>query len=98
MHGGVQGELRREGHPLFDLEVTRLDCVAYLKEQKTPHQVPWAARVFCPFRSNHEWRLLRENDPCGWARAAGAVKSLRRSGTVASRNLERAMYLNRSCL
>jgi hypothetical protein len=78
--------------------MTRGDCVAYLKEQKIPHEVPRSACVFCPFKSNHEWRLLRDNDPAGWARAVEVDEALRRPGTVANRNLEQSMYLHRSCL
>jgi hypothetical protein len=84
--------------PLFDLEVTRGDCVAYLEEQDIPHKVPRSACVFCPFRSNHEWRLLRDNDSAGWARALEMDEALRRPGTVANRNLEQSIYLHRSCL
>ena len=84
--------------PLFDLEMSRGDCVAYLKEHQIPHEVPRSACVFCPFKSNHEWRLLRDNDPMGWARAVEVDKALRREGTVANRNLEQSIYLHRSCL
>lgn len=84
--------------PLFDLEMTRSDCVAYLKEQQIPHEVPRSACVFCPYKSNFEWRLLRDNDPAGWARAVEVDEALRRPGTVANRNLEQSIYLHRSCL
>ena len=84
--------------PLFDLEMTRGDCVAYLEEQQIPHKVPRSACVFCPFKSNHEWRLLRDTDPAGWARAVEVDEALRRPGTVANRNLEQSIYLHRSCL
>jgi hypothetical protein len=84
--------------PLFDLETTRSDCVAYLKEKEIPHEVPRSACVFCPYRSNAEWRHLRETDPAGWARAVEVDEALRRPGTIANRNLEQAIYLHRSCL
>ena len=84
--------------PLFDLEMSRGDCVAYLKKQQIPHEVPRSACVFCPYRSNAEWRHLRDNDPTGWARAVEVDEALRRPGTVANRNLEQSIYLHRSCL
>ena len=59
--------------PLFDLEMTRGDCVAYLKEQNIPHEVPRSACVFCPFKSNFEWPLLR-----GMSRQVGLGRSNRR--------------------
>ena len=84
--------------PLFDDEMTRADCVAYLKRQSIPQEVPRSACVFCPFKSNFEWRHLRDTDPAGWARAVEVDEALRRPGTVANRNLEQSMYLHRSCL
>ena len=78
--------------------MTRADCVAYLNELQIPHEVPRSACVFCPFKSNQEWRYLRDNDPAGWARAVEVDDALRRPGTVANRNLEQSMYLHRSCL
>ncbi len=84
--------------PLFDLEMTRSCCVAYLNEQNIPHEVPQSACFFCPFKSNFEWRLLRDNDPAGWARAIEVDEALRRPGTVANRSLEQSIYLHRSCL
>ncbi len=84
--------------PLLDLEMTRADCVDYLKQQAIPHEVPRSACVFCPYRSNVEWCHLRDTDPAGWARAVEVDEALRRPGTVANRSLEQAIYLHRSCL
>lgn len=84
--------------PLFDLEMGRGGCVSYLREQAIPHEVPRSACVFCPFRSNAEWRHLRDTDPAGWARAVEVDEALRRPGTVANRNLEHCIYLHRNCL
>ena len=84
--------------PLFDLEMTRGDCVTYLKEQKIPHEVPRSACVFCPFKSNSEWRLLRDGDPQGWARAVEVDEALRRPGTIANRGLDQPICLHRTCL
>jgi len=55
-------------------------------------------RLLCPSRGNIEWRLLRDNDPAGWARAVEVDEALRPPGTVANRNLEQAIYLHRTCL
>ena len=70
----------------------------YLKGKAIPHGVPRRACVFCPFKSNQEWRLLRDADPAGWARAVEVDEALRRPGAVANRNLEQSIYLHRSCL
>lgn len=84
--------------PLFDDEMTRADCLEYLRTQAIPHEVPRSACVFCPYRSNAEWRHLRETDPAGWARAVEVDESLRRPGTVSNRSLEQDISLHRSCL
>jgi hypothetical protein len=84
--------------PIFDLEMTRGDCVSYLKGRSIPHDVPRSACVFCPFKSNFEWRHLRDFDPAGWARAVEVDEALRRPGTVANRSLVQDIYLHRSCL
>jgi hypothetical protein len=41
---------------------------------------------------------FRDNDPAGWGRAIEVDEALRRPGTLANRNMERAIYLHRSCL
>ncbi len=51
--------------PLFDDEMTRANCVDYLRRQAIPHEVSRSTCVFCPYRSNAEWRQLRDTDPSG---------------------------------
>lgn len=78
--------------PLWDLEMTRGDCVEYLKK-RVPHPVPRSACVFCPFKKDDEWRLLRDHDPKGWARAV-EIDHVCRTGT----GLDAERYLHRSCV
>jgi hypothetical protein len=75
--------------PLFDLEMSRGDCVAYLKD-RVPHKVPRSACVFCPYKTNKEWLELKETDPVSWARAVQIDEGVRGDG---SRGLN---YLHRS--
>jgi hypothetical protein len=82
--------------PLFDLEMTRRDCVRYL-EGRVPHEVPRSACVFCPFKNNREWQSLRDNDPEGWQRAVEVDKALRIEGNVVNRGLDQKLYVHRSC-
>jgi hypothetical protein len=81
--------------PLFDMEWTREDCIAYLKELGV--DAPRSACVFCPYHSNEEWRRLRDEDPTGWARAVQIDNSLRVPGVVVNRGLSGKLYLHRSC-
>lgn len=78
--------------PLWDLEMTRLDCVRYL-EKRVPHPVPRSACVFCPFKRNEEWRYLKEHDPEGWSRAV-EIDEVCRTG----QGLDGQRYLHGSCV
>jgi hypothetical protein len=78
--------------PLWDLEMTRADCAAYLK-QHVPHEVPRSACVFCPFKSDAEWRRLRDTDAKGWDRAVH-IDKVCRTGT----GLESHRFLHKACV
>ena len=78
--------------PLWDLEMARSDCVAYLKD-RVPHEVPRSACVFCPFKSDEEWKHLRDNDPEGWARAV-EIDEVCRTGT----GLDSQRFLHKQCV
>ena len=82
--------------PLLDRRMTRRDCIAWLREN-VPHEVPRSACVFCPFKSNREWRLLRDTDPKGWARAVEIDDALRVPGNVVNRGLDQKLYVHRDC-
>jgi len=63
-----KGERYTVDLPLWDLEMTRGDCIKYLKD-RVPHETPRSACVYCPYKSDAEWRDLKENHPADWARA-----------------------------
>lgn len=78
--------------PLWDLEMTRGDCVKYL-ERRVPHAVPRSACVFCPFKSDQEWRHLKDTDATGWARAI-KIDEVCRTGSGA----DALRYVHKSCV
>ena len=82
--------------PLLDKLMSRADCIRWLKG-RVPHEVPKSACVFCPYKSNEQWRWLRDNDPKGWARAIEIDNALR-NGAVASRGMKGKQFLHRSCV
>jgi hypothetical protein len=54
--------------PLIESRMSRGDCIEWLKRHNYP--IPSkSACVFCPYRSNEEWRILRDTDPAGWTYA-----------------------------
>ena len=63
--------------PLFDDEMTRADCLEYLRRWAIPHEVPRSVCGFQPYRSNAERRCLRNSDPSGWTRAVEVDEALR---------------------
>lgn len=77
--------------PLWDMQFDRNDCKAYLRE-RLPYEVPRSACVFCPFKRDDEWRLLKETDEKGWARAI-EIDRVCRTGT----GLDTHRFLHRSC-
>jgi hypothetical protein len=82
--------------PLLDLGWSRTDCIAYLRS-RLPHQAPRSACVFCPYHTNREWALLRQNDPEGWSRAVQIDRTLRTESAACNRNMRQPMFLHRSC-
>jgi hypothetical protein len=83
--------------PLFDLYMTRLACIDYLRSALPTWEVPRSACVFCPCRSNAEWRQLRDHAPADWERACQVDEALRVPGTIVNRNMEASLYVHRSC-
>jgi hypothetical protein len=82
--------------PLLDRLMSRADCIRWL-QNRVPHEVPKSSCVFCPYKSNEQWRWLKDNDPEGWARAVEIDEALR-NGAVASRGMAGQQYIHRSCV
>lgn len=78
--------------PLWEMQYTRGDCIAYLAE-RMPYKVPRSACVFCPFKSDEEWRRLKEDDQKGWDRAV-YIDRVCRTGS----GLDAHRYLHKSCV
>ncbi len=78
-------------YPLvFELAFTRRDCVAWL--EANDFQVPEkSACKFCPFRSNAEWRKMRD-EPDEWLQIVQIDKVIRETGGIRG-----ATYLHRDC-
>lgn len=76
------------------LWMSRSDCIAWLKRHDYPVPAK-SACVFCPYRSNENWRWLRDNDPIGWDRALKIDATIRNGlpGTKAD-----ALFVHRDCV
>jgi hypothetical protein len=81
-------------YPLIEQRMSRGDCLEWLKRKGYP-QPPKSACTFCPYRSNEEWRYIRDSDPAGFARAIEVDRSLRAQSSF-GRSLRGEPYVHRS--
>jgi hypothetical protein len=65
--------------PLIDLGMSRDDCAQWLAEHGWS-DVAKSACLFCPYRSNAEWRNLRDNHPADWQEAVRIDEAIRHGG------------------
>ncbi len=82
--------------PMRDRSLTREDCQRWLVAHGYP-EAPRSACVGCPFRSNAEWRDLRDNDPEAWENACQFDDAIR--GVQSHKllhGMKRPCYLHRS--
>ena len=63
-------------YPLLEKRLSRRDCVQWLESHGFPVP-PKSACIFCPYKTNAEWRWLRDNDPQGWADAVEIDRLIR---------------------
>lgn len=63
-------------YPLLERRMSRQDCITWLQGHGFPVP-PKSACVFCPYKTNAEWRWLRDNDPQGWADAVELDRLIR---------------------
>jgi 3'-phosphoadenosine 5'-phosphosulfate sulfotransferase (PAPS reductase)/FAD synthetase len=74
------GEMWRiNWHPLIDLHKTRAGCLEWMHTRGYP-EPPRSACVGCPFRSDDEWRWLRDNEPASWQDAITFDRAIRNCG------------------
>lgn len=83
--------------PLFELEMTRGDCLRYL-DRIVPHLTPRSACSFCPYHSDAEWRRIRDTDPKAWERACEIDEAMRHPEAACAQDLDGELYVHPSCL
>lgn len=68
MRHSEPGAKWRHVYPLVDLRMTRADCIATVARMGWP-EPPRSSCWMCPYRSDDEWRLLRDQEPEDFAKA-----------------------------
>lgn len=79
-------------YPLLEARMSRQDCIAWLERNGLPVP-PKSACVYCPYKTNSEWRRLRDTDPEGWAHAVEIDNLVRDTPGMRKRE-----FLHRSCV
>lgn len=68
-------------YPLIDMRVYRHDCLLWMEKHGFP-QPPRSACIFCPFRSNAEWRALSEQELQAAARFEQELQAANHNGAL----------------
>jgi hypothetical protein len=79
--------------PLIERRMSRHDCINWMHKHyyQTP---PRSACVYCPYKCDAEWRILRDSDPEGWAEAVRMDKIMR---NMARKGVDQPCFVHRSC-
>ena len=77
-------------YPLVDMRITRTACFKWLHDAGFG-ELPRSACIGCPYRSDREWREMRDSRPEEWADAVEFDKTMRHTDGIGE------FYLHRSC-
>lgn len=66
--------------PLIDARLTRQDCLAWFAERHPGRALAKSACVFCPYKRDRDWQIMRDTDPESWAAAIAADEAMRDTG------------------
>lgn len=85
----------RHDYPLVDRRITRQDCINYATKHgyRTP---PRSACIGCPFKSNDEWRRLRDEQSDEWQDAVEFDTAIRNPENKVVKLLRGTAYLHQS--
>lgn len=83
--------------PLADMEMTRKDCETWLENYGIPHKTPRSACTFCPYRSDAEWKRMKDEDPESFADAVQLDIDIRDKAMRAANCFDDLMWIHRSC-
>lgn len=79
----------------IEKRMSRWDCRLWLDRHGYPVP-PKSACTFCPYRSDQEWRWLKDMDPAGFAEAVAVDRAIRANLSAGGKGYKLAQYLHRS--
>lgn len=87
----------RHEWPLIESDMRRHDCLSWMKARGFP-EPPRSACIYCPYKSNAEWRRLREESPEEFQEAAQFERDLlaTHTGIVTPGKIKGIPFLHRS--
>ena len=77
-------------YPLIDMNLSRQDCIKWMKEFGYP-EPPRSACVFCPYHSDKEWLRLKNEEPHEFQKALDWEKRRRMLKTDVCKSLAEAV-------
>ena len=83
--------------PLYELEMSRSDCVKWLEDYGVPHVTPRSACTFCPYHSNVEWQRMKTEDPESWNQAVEVDRMLRDKTMRCNQGMRDQLWIHRYC-
>lgn len=89
--------VRHEWPLAYGMEMRRHDCLAWMKARGYP-EPPRSACIYCPYKSNAEWRRLKEQSPSEFLDAAQFERDLQsvHAGIVTPGKIKGVPFLHRS--
>lgn len=85
-------------YPLIDMKMRRQQVIEWAEKNYPGHRFPRSACVGCPYRTNREWREMRDERPIEWADAVAFDNTIRDRERQRERATVHSMpYLHRSC-
>ena len=79
-------------HPLIEANMSRQDCLKYLKDNDIPLPEK-SACIVCPYHNDAYWHFMKTERPSEFEDAVEFDKNIR----TGSRNIRDKLYLHRSC-
>ncbi len=68
-------------YPLVEKHMTRADCLSWFARAYPGRELARSACVACPYRSDVEWRDLRDNEPESWREAVEFDRTIRKGSS-----------------
>ena len=79
-------------HPLIEMNMSRQDCINYLKKQNVPMPEK-SACIVCPFHNDAYWHFMKTERPKEFAIAVDFDKKVR----TITRKKDEEIFVHRSC-